>query len=1139
MFDERAVNLLNVIPEMANFDADRARRTLTEAYLQIVRLRANPDDFSEDLLETIDYLRRLATGLELFGLFEYSQQGQLLESGKAACFIAAQSLEFLSELFPQYDDEFQRHILDNTTLYTQIESGLLYLAAGYIDNAKYVCREAQVREVGRDDEIITIQDYLEIVALEVYLLVIGLVNSELVVLGNESPLNNIQIISQNGRTPKDISDSIESKLLIRIERALRNYLNYLSGGSEEFVTTAMDLVRSTTQAVEEAMRRDNALHTTAETIIPHHLASILEMVFGVVRDYSLIHSIPPLDIHDAYRDSIHHWLRKKAENGHAILSHTVKEWLQHESNGRTHYVFSMPQNAGQDTIVEIATAMMISGGWALYIVPNYLAQRRVREHLESELSQLISSPTLSPTNVRVTSYLGYDYSPKMGEPFHSPDSGLVVITTMPHVELAYRYKPDIFLNCKILFVDGCDDIGSNTRGPKLEYLVERVTTINPQLRIFLFSSILREVHQIAEWLSIVTQGTTASEVIAWKPVRNARCLVTSTQPTADSRTTNLFLTGYSRTAWEDEVDSALIHSSLDFSTVLKNRSNSWKPSVNKVARQVAQTFAHSRIATLLILYRNPHYVWKHANECAQIEWNGSNHVTKQQNLEIRGWLYLAERELGQSSYIADYIAKGITVYSSALIREEKNISELLYQYSLVGLMICMGDPPLSARTSTQAVVMAGIESYPTNPTHGEVIGALSLSALSVHGTVGLSVIVPNKPIFNSSDGNLIREYINILQHQQQSVSPRSALERHIDNLTRYTDDLNLSGVTHADPELNRNLSISHLLVSDNTHDENIQRLKRTFAKYRATDEDLERAISSAQGLITTHSITHNCPQFVYRVATDIGVSPSIVFQIYILLSNVQTLDSEFESTVNFQSKFGLLESIIRDFDPATLGLIFGLKSEPGNSSYSLMNLPKSLGGEDFNWDLQSMSLRRWEHQWREIFNLLRSWLAGDNLTYIAVGAYDLDQSKRAKRNDKCALTKTIGTIYDVKQNLSLLAQCMTELMKYMRHRDGLLSDSTIVPLSLELFSESITHGLDRVDKILWHYHYLSSRQVSHLIAHLVTDDDVLPENYDDSLVRYKIREYSRRFRQNPDLLVSYANDEEQRAILTAATHVMN
>ena len=1151
MFDEETIQLLSALPDVRALSGETARARLTQAYLDLVRLRISGIDNPTGLTQSLDETRQMANSLELFCLIQFAREGQLLQSGRAAAFVAAQSLELLGEL-PQTDDANPRHVLANPQTTSLVESGLLYLIAGYYANATTIRRKLPAVSVSNQTPT-SYADLRQNVANEVLGLLGGLIGLDLTTAGEYNPVWLTDLTTNFTRSPADLSASAEGQLLRQVGLATAEYMDYLAG-QRSTPEAAINRVTNLIARFTRVMQPDSLIQPPAESLLPHHLASMLEIVFGVLTSFATAHNVPPPpDADAAYQAAIQQWLRAKAGRKHALLWPSTKKWLAvKQTENAAHTVVSMPTGSGKSFLAELVLIERLHKGWGLYLAPMNALVSQIQRDLEGELSEI---------DVKIRRFLTDEHTTLEDEIFTGATTKEVVIMTPEKALLAIRLKPEAFKTCTVCIFDECHILAKENRGAASDDLLSRLIVHAPDVHIMLMSAMVQNPEKLADWLHNVTGKVSHPISLNWKPTRSLRTIATVPQEQAESIPDNqsqlcaVQLVGQASIAWQENGDSLSINSPLPAVVKIKRESTAfrWDNSTNAAAQQIGTALAQHDIPTLVFLNTKATHVWPQARDTPQIKWHIDENATARQS-KVNAWLRLAQAELGSLSPLDQLHQKGVTVHSGALIDEERRAAEMAYKHSLVGLMIATGTLAQGLNFPSQAVVMAGIEGneHVGERTVADILNALGRSGRAGFYNIGLSILVP-KRILQYIDQSPIDEQTaeyQLLRQQDACLVINSTLKEKVDQLIAAAELLDSEdGKIHP-----ANLETATLILGKNEKSPQQFFFNYSYAAYTAdSDNFVTEGIDAAHKLVNFFISASPCPDWMPELAQRAGLSIAWLTQMHQAIQSTNSLDHLLTPQSGFQESLPFFRETIKEVHSVVMVDKFhkGTRNPAsGATPTQLQKLPGKLKGQVLDWSIDSnnpnFDLEKWKKQWDEVFELLNAWLAGDSFKQVAINFFNLPVSGQQRlftdlpepalpRSDRSPLHHAINSIKNISYPLRHICGGFVQLLTKMMLEAKLIEGEEGVPLSLGMLPQAIHWGVDRLDKAFWYYNLLPSRCVAHACA------EAFPVEYEsDTQIKVAILEHASAIRVDPRILLAYSGDDRSiRDILSATVTLLN
>ena len=1150
MFDKQTVELIDQLPRIGDFTGEIARSQLAQAYLDLINIRVSGRESDKDLPKTMRQLRQMGNGMELFCLIEFAREGALLESGRSAALIAAQSLELHAELLP-HETENGRHVLAHPGVMSRIEAGLLYLIAGYYANAALMTTGLPWGE--RIQAPIDYNQARQNIASNVLELLVGFLNLDLDVVQRVPPGWPMEAQQHFSRAPSDLSTSIEARLLMRIDGALRKYMAYLAGNGEPSPQSAIEGVARVTTRVSRALSSETRLQISAEALLPFHLACLLEIVFKDLRSFALVHNVaPPPDCDDEYRSHVQKWIRDKARKKYTLLWPSTRKWLQERRDtDAIHTVVSMPTGSGKSFLGELALIERLHQGWGLYLAPMNALVRQIQRDLEKGLEAIGVE--------KVHRFLTDEHTTLEDEIFTGASAREVVVMTPEKALLAIRLTPEAFQKCSVVIFDECHLISKEGRGAVSDDLVARLLAQAPNAHLVLMSAMVQNPETLASWLGNVTGRTSVPIRFHWKPTRSLRTLAVvpeeslgSTQWARDIKPCRIQLLGHAEIAWHNRQDSLYVNTLLPTTVDVKGdyQQPQWANSVNDASRQIGVSLAGNRVPTLLFLNTQATHVWKHGRESPDLNWVVLDRTeTDISERKVDAWLRLAELELGSRSPLREFHPKGVTVHSGALIDEERRASEIAYTKGLVGLMIATGTLSQGLNFPSQAVVMAGIEGdeYVGERKAEDILNALGRSGRAGFYNVGLSILVP-KQIIRSLDRNEIATkapaYLDLLQKSDACHDATSSLKQQVDNLIWASQRLDETGKLR--PE---DLATATLIIGHEDKKKPAAFFQRSYAAHLADSPSyVTDGMQAAKNLVDFYVRKTQCPDWMPDLAQRAGLSVALLAEMNAAINESISLESLVTPHHGFDRSIHLLRQIMQNISPWVLRDKFGARSgEDGIDE--LEGLPTRLRGHDLSWRMDGFDNPEiWGQQWNEVFRLLERWLRGDTYAQIAADfGLELDNQSgvllhlfssadvpvfptlpRSSRSPLHTAIKSINKLgYPLRHKASGLVLLITKLMQDAQ----LIEEESDLPLSLGMLSQAIHWGVNTLDKAFWYYSLLPIRRVAHCLA------ETFPLTYtSDMRLKDEVRAAAVRIRRTPSIIssASVESQEAKQTLMAAA-----
>ena len=157
MFNRGIDALLEALPSLPNLTTAQIRRLLTLAWIETTDLRDEDRQLDEDAdtssqtgnVDLVSDLRRLATALELHAILPVDVERPTVQ---ACAFVAAEAMAIADDLAPNDGLAQLSWLSGSARTFERVESGLLYLIAGYDSNAALTVNDLAASERTRSDD---------------------------------------------------------------------------------------------------------------------------------------------------------------------------------------------------------------------------------------------------------------------------------------------------------------------------------------------------------------------------------------------------------------------------------------------------------------------------------------------------------------------------------------------------------------------------------------------------------------------------------------------------------------------------------------------------------------------------------------------------------------------------------------------------------------------------------------------------------------------------------------------------------------------------------------------------------------------------------------------------------------------------
>ena len=1129
VFDTYAQELFNFLPDLPGLTPDGARRMLSRAYLSVIRARTGGASDAVDHFEIVNYLRRLADTMEFYAVLDEDAEPTVRRAG---AFVTAESLALLAELYDQSSTQISQTCrFHHDGVFTRIESGLLYLIAGYDANASGVVGEIPPPV---DTERTPGEQGGEW-ALDILIRFCRF-------LLNPPPPRECPIRFERSTNldAGSLEDDTIGRLYGMLSEAVAEFMNWLAGENPQGLETADQKIRG---LMEWLGPRQAPIDSTIESAGGdftriRHLASLLAICLPELRRRALIELVPtgPGINAEQYDD----YLKQRAKGdvggraGRPVLWPSAKNYVEKCIRGDAkHAVVSMPTGSGKSFIAELAVSHAVGDGWVLYLAPTNALTQQIRQDLRTSLEIL---------KTQVMAFVGdQEYSSLKAEVVSEMPNNAVAVMTPEKASLALRLYPETFESCRLVVFDECHLIGdsSSGRGVTAELVMSRLMLLSPGVQMLLMSAIIQNPQDLARWLTESTGEESSVVAIPWRPTRALRSAVGIDAVAARSnyriaknqlselppRRINMkFLAPHMlfcglQGAWQstDEADYGIsrMQTEVGLNVSRKKRLGTWAYAlanegwVNESARNVATHLAERGIQTLTFIPANRHYPFSNA---AKTEMSPDYLASLEDPPAIvETCRVLAEYEFGCLSSVFELIADGISVHTSHMIETEKIASEAAFRNQATRLMYATSTLAQGLNLPATAVVIAGTRigdprgedaSTINERLRSQLLNAAGRAGRAGFANQGLVVAVPNKPLVveSASVVNEMRRELSYLQHPDNAVEIISSLESFLDNAAVGV----LTTESASDVELQTIAALSGGDVGQLTPAELLSKSYASYLRKKNGQSDASQmAGNHLIGLRDNFVQQENAPEWVPIAAQRAGLDYFLTLYLLKAWRRVRrTIPSNVHDWGVFEWTDELLQ-VIGNVPPSIL-----MKQIPKHVVCSLSPDLKSLVDADRNGFIEPDQWKpddTWTQAWSNLTRLLRPWMEGRPLVEIASSftSADHDQIDYSRNVGNKPIPKAIALTGNSFSQLALIAGGLVAVAEQLFvefSNQGHKSFDVGVPLSLNTLPMCIKYGCDSPGSLAWYRFGIRLRRPSRLLYEAFT-----PPDLDDVALRDWVR----------------------------------
>ena len=1101
MFDEYSQALFRDFPEFDGLSRENATRTLSAAYLSVIRHRVNgPDGGTGQSGAEQPYLRRLANTLFFHVVL---REDHVQADRQAAAFVAAESLALMADYLVVDQESHGKAAVYGRSAerFARVESALLYLFSQYDACAGAVLRVSS--GLGVEPTLADQAADWALTRLE------QLCRREL----HPTLDANFPFITRDGPTlsAEDLEQDTVARLYGELGRVSIGFTGWLGGtnGDLSLETTTRRL-----EDVLDALAPDPATPDAGpigyEFGRIFHLCTLLRLCWPTLRDRALLHVVPSPSRGDRNRGRYRKYLQARAVgdihmSGRPVLWPSALAYVKECILGDTkHAVVSMPTGSGKSFIAELAVSQAVSDGWALYLAPTNALTEQVRMDLRGGLREL---------RTEVFAYVGdQEYSILEADRVVEMPVNSVAVMTPEKCSLALRLSPEAFETCRLVVFDECHLLGDSgsTRGPLAELVLTQLMLRAVDCRFLLMSAIVQNPNELARWIEDATGGNGRALTVRWRPTRTLRTVLgidyesfqesrvraeAELRELPDRRRNQAFgancaVAASLQGAWQsqDEADYTIarLECNAKLSVHRTRVGNGWHYEVdpgswvNATATSLATRLVQQGIQTLVFTPASKHYPFS----------NGGKVVLTRDVLAslpdapslVRACATLAEYELGCRSQVFELLARGVAVHTSLMLETEKIGSETMFRRRGAPVMFATGTLAQGLNLPAVAVVIAGSrigdprgedQLLVRRRRFSQLLNAAGRAGRAGFANQGLVVAIPDRPVsFRDFDDVLrVRQQVDYLQQSDDSVSVESGLDAFLDSVCENT--------LRSDQANDLELQIVSLLAGGDKGQLNPQPLlQRTFGAYlrrKAGKPDIEESNANHLMELGRQFIGETgAPPWLTVAAQRAGLNFFLTLAIVRAWERVrEERDAEFVDWSVADWTEELLRVVV--YIPPALLAQHLTPQRLGAVSAEFAVLRKKHADlflvRTVDWDPPA----QWLSAWGTVSGPLKAWMQGRSLREIAsimtgVAAEELP----VERTQGKPIPKVLSVVGESWSALALIAGGLLAVAEQVLEGR--------VPLQLSCLPMCVKYGCDSPGTLAWFRFGVRLRRPSRLLA---------------------------------------------------------
>ncbi|MGH4019450.1 MAG: DEAD/DEAH box helicase [Pseudonocardiaceae bacterium] len=1067
MFNRGVDELLEALPSLSGLPTEQIRRLLTRAWLEATDLQSGASEPEADTQLPSD-LRRLATALEIHAVLPLDIGSATV---RACAFVAAEALMIAHELAPLEAREQQFWMFGSTRRFEQVESGLLYLIAGYDANAALT-----VGGFGETNHIADPEGQIAewvLIKIRALLRLVPIADDEHPqpppAPGTDAPLRSI----------------VRHEIWRQIGSHISDHVRWLTFEAPTNPQAGVAL-----QALADQLeRRPDELSAPAQHADLHHLALLLAAACDGTTGRAL-RGVPPPD-GDGGRFEMYQRERARTR---PLLWPAAEVYARKTLPGpQSHAVVSVPTGSGKSSVAELAIAQALRDGWVLYLAPTNALVGQIRRH---------TADIFGSSSVR--EFIGgAEYTELVGESLTEIEDCKVLVMTPEKCSLALRQSPDAFARLSLCVLDEAHILGErNGRGVIAELVIAEVLHRAPQARLLLLSALVANPHDLASWLGDATQIPAIVVDEPWRPTRTLRAIAgfdnDRTKAVGGAALTTLSQRGPSRVKEKFTAPIALLvglqgawrsTEALDYNLVKTDigvelavsRNGQLKPEgyCNRASAALVQRLGERGDRVLAFLPSNKHYSFLAATTMP-----GFNSSSVEPDKTVESLLALAELELGVETALRGTLLKRIAVHTSALLREEQRASEVAFDKESALAMFATGTMAQGLNLPATAVVIGGTDigyddqasvEQKKQRTRAQLLNAIGRAGRAHVAPRSMAIVVPNKPVFLDSADNAMQAVraAEFLQEEDASTNIASALDDLIE--TAISGDLHVETMGDTDQTAFAFLSFA------SEHDDTQGVISKTWAIHRAQVVPRAREIASAVDALGQSFVAQaGAPPWIALAAHRSGISLPETVQLYHGL-RVRLTDRAAPTTIVEWAR--LMIELLRTLPLRALERM----------------LPKKAYGTSRLSGIHAVDQAERGTGWSAFERALAAWMTGKPLITVAEEIHPRPVNGNAGRGSQDPLPRVITVVAEgFRFELSLIAGALGAIVATGREEDpdgpwGLPEESlrclTLLPLA-------VRSGAASPEVLAWMRAGVQPRAAAHMLSDLLpapegeTDDQL-------------------------------------------------
>ena len=798
MYDPATAALIRSAPDLPELDREGLPDSLSRAFAEIASARVllrDGDDDANELLETIDFARRLAHANEALVAIDPDR-----ENRAAAGFVAATAYQLVYQAKALRAPKRPRAFLKPDGISPDVSAMLLFLVAEASADASEVARTIRPPRGAR-------------LQSELILHLIMLAQGQVGRIVARKRLRMASVVKGAG------AERANAALYYRLLRGVRALAFALQGRRMRGMVDPVGVFAEVKDlAVPDADESIEGLDHSALAVFagPYHLACLLMAAGAALLDGAVV-KLPPPD--GVGRSRWRSAMKSVAETRPYLWRNHKEAATQGYLENGTSSAIGFPTGAGKSITAQLKIcAVLLSGRKAVFLAPTHaLVDQTVRDLRKAFQRASVQG----------------ERGDEFGFSGNEEDLPDILVMTPEACLLLCHMEPDRFDDVGLLIFDECHLIhpktDSDRRAIDAMLCILGLVRVAPEADIVLLSAMMKNTKELSAWLTELTGRKALALNDAWKPTRQLRgCIVydserlraleatlgaaRATNPTggvpADVKRemTALPSAFFSvKQTWASQLrsDYALVPFFADALPLAVNAQWGLTPNSGVVAASIAAAAAKAGIRTLIFSQSIPNAVSiseKAANalgdfevDLTEVEWRAYDVAVDELGGAEQLYLTLKDGKL----------AARAGTHHGQLLPEERQLVESLYKRS-GALSVLAATPTLGQGMNLPAELVIIAEDSQYNADAGrrdilepeDLLNAAGRAGRAGESATGIVLVIPGKVVgLNDADnriGNRWSRLRDIFGQSDQCLvldDPFTALMDRIHDQTAKTGDL--------------------------------------------------------------------------------------------------------------------------------------------------------------------------------------------------------------------------------------------------------------------------------------------------------------------------------------------------------------